>query len=186
MYRVYVTLIEMLKDRGFNTGYLMTREEFNNCENRDKQFEKDDDKIDIYWMLDIKIGTSAINNVYGKMTENKVTHCILIISGGITPPAKNVLSKLLTGQEHNIEIFHISDLMFNVTKHKWVPRHIPLSNDEKKKIVNEYGIKETRFPKIQLSDPVSRYFGLKRGTLVKIIRPRETTTSYVSYRIVSL
>ena len=73
--------------------------------------------------------------------------------------------------------------MVNITHHQLVPKHSVLQDSEKAELLKRYREKESQLPKIQCEDPVAKYFGVRRGQVMKIIRPSETAGRYVTYRL---
>ncbi len=59
-------------------------------------------------------------------------------------------------------------MVFNVTKHHYVPSHVLLNENEAEIIYNSYG---KNLPLIDKSDIIVRYYGGKIGNIFKIIRP---------------
>ena len=71
---------------------------------------------------------------------------------------------------------------FDVTKHMLVPKHVKLSDKEKKQLFDQYRISINELPKISAQDPAVKQFGLKSSDVVKIIRKSKTAGESVYYR----
>ena len=72
-----------------------------------------------------------------------------------------------------------------ILKHMLVPKHIVLSEEEKRKVIERYaGGDPYKLPYILSSDPVVQIIGAKPGDVIKIIRKSPTAGEYIYYRLV--
>jgi len=104
--------------------------------------------------------------------------------GVMTPFGKRAIDTLYERDRVILEFFMESELMVNITEHMLVPKHTVMTEMEKRELLKRYHLKENQLPRIQLTDPISRFYGLEKNQVVKIIRPSETAGRYVTYRIV--
>lgn len=194
LFRVYKTLTAMLEKR----GYLVPREmkqmtpegftaKFSDNVTRDALtilVEKADDETNqlfVFFPEDEKVGVKPIKTMTDRMREESVFNAVLVVRVDITPFAKQAVQEM--SDSFRIEHFKEAELLVDITEHSLVPEHQVLTQNEKQELLKRYRLKETQLPRIQPNDPVARYYGMKRGMVVKIIRPSETAGRYVTYRI---
>jgi DNA-directed RNA polymerase subunit H len=72
-----------------------------------------------------------------------------------------------------------------IINHVLVPRHILLSEEEKKEVIEKYaGGDPYKLPYILSTDPVVKILGAKPGDVIKIIRKSPTAGESIYYRLV--
>lgn len=134
---------------------------------------------------DENVGLKQLRDYMSHLLNGKFYSGIMVTVKPITGMAIRLLrgsATLTEGPKGGVEVFVEQDLLVNITKHELVPKHVLLSEEEKQQLLKRYRLKATQLPRIQSTDPVAKYLGLKRGAVVKIIRKSETAGRYASYR----
>lgn len=131
------------------------------------------------------VGMKDLRQFIQHLVTNQYYSGIMIVMkplSGMAMRALRAASSMGDGPKGGVEVFLEQDLKINITKHELVPTHLLLSTEEKQQLLKRYRLKETQLPRIQVTDPVAKYYGLRRGQVVKIIRKSETAGRYASYR----
>lgn len=85
----------------------------------------------------------------------------------------------------NGQIFREYELLTDIISNELQPRFELLSPGEMEMVKNEYNVTPYTVKKIVKTDPVVRYFALKRNDIIRIIRPSPTSGQGIDYRIVT-
>ena len=107
---------------------------------------------------------------------------ILVCDNPPNPAAKKYIEECRSSQGVNIEVFSEDELVVNITKHELVPQHEPLSEEEAKEVLGAFKLEKNQLPRILVKDPIARFYGMKRGQVVRITRKSETAGVYITLR----
>lgn len=132
---------------------------------------------------DKSISNKTVETLAAKMKEREIARTLLVSNQPLSAGAEKILRELEAESRMVIEFFSLNDLMVNITRHEMVPPHALCSEEEKQLVLRKFRAKEGQLPKILVTDPVARYYGARKGQLVRIVRPSETAGLCVVYRI---
>jgi DNA-directed RNA polymerase subunit H (RpoH/RPB5) len=186
-------LIKMIVNRGFvlNENEEKTIEKLIKQNNDDQEYEilLDNEsnynttiksKKIIIKIFDYKIASINKTSPIGEfIIKNDKNYKILIVQD-INQKSSNIINSY----DSPTEIFKLKDLMINIVDHILVPTHIVLSTEESKAVMESYCAKKRDMNIIKSNDPVARYYNMKPGEIVKIIRPSTMTCETFGYRLV--
>lgn len=198
LFRVYGNVMECFKNRGYIIPPMVTSEEqmlsiVHHTE--DPEVEHLDivlthstsgKKCLLSWVREEKIGVKHIKKIYDKMEKERIDDSCMICKYTVTVFGKKAIEEFNTTFSNKyIEYFEYSQMLIDITKHTLVPKHIVLTREEKEKWFVTFSIKkESQLPKLHRTDAMARYYGLRKGDLVKIVRKSDADTEYIMYRIV--
>lgn len=125
-------------------------------------------------------------NEFTEKYNNKLNVILIFNNDTLSTPLitqLNKFDKLLQKKKGMLQFFQINQLLFNPLKHKLVPPHRKLSNDESNEILEKYRIKsKLLMPMIMHDDVIAKWLGLKQGEIVEIIRYNENSGKSYYYR----
>ncbi|PIN95997.1 hypothetical protein AB205_0219600 [Aquarana catesbeiana] len=204
LWKIRKTIMQLCHDR----GYLVTQDELDQTldefkaqfgdkpsEGRPRRTDltvlvahNDDptDQMFVFFPEEPKVGIKTIKMYCQRMQEENITRAIIVVQQGMTPSAKQSLVDM--APKYILEQFLQQELLINITEHEMLVCDITQARGMdvrgQQNECQDSKLRESQLPRIQAGDPVARYFGLKRGQVVKIIRPSETAGRYITYRLV--
>jgi DNA-directed RNA polymerase subunit H (RpoH/RPB5) len=125
-------------------------------------------------------------STFAKKHNAKQNIILIFNNDSITLPIVSQLNKndkIFQKNGGMLQYFQIKQLMFNPTKHEYVPEHIKLKDNEIAEFMKKYMIRsKLDMSRIYPSDPIAKWLGLKQGDIVKIIRYNENSGESFYYR----
>ena len=164
--RALETLKSMLTSRGINGQNF---EPVGNPLDETKMYTFDG--ILIVFSEKTRLTPTEFKNIITYASENNHTAGTIIIT--LTKASESVVELLrqhLSNQENPlVQMFYISHLNFDISKHRKVPKHKLLTEDEKTKLMKSYNIANLKsLPKIDSQDAMARWIGARPGDVVEI------------------
>ena len=196
-------VLNMVSKRGFNVDKYnnFTFDEidvlFNSSNNKlsnelaplDIKLDNNGNSLYIKYVLNLKNRPTNIINFIQEFRDTQMgegdTLILITLDKVISETLDEFLDSLYEEFKVFAQVFYIDKLMYDVTEHVLVPKHIIISEEEKSKLLGNLSINNfNQLPIILKNDPVAMYCGAKKNEVIKIIKNSETVGEYISYRYV--
>lgn len=193
LFKIRKTVIEMLEDR----KYIIPKSEFIDFDefcikytskNIDIFIDSGSEelgKVYVYFHNENKSLTKVelknkMNKLIEQYEDDNLKLIILLKEKGIG----SILKEVNKEEYKNVEIFLNKNMIFNITHHQLVPKHIILNDEEIKELLEKYSTTLNKLPKLLRTDPIAKYYGMKPNQVCKIMRKSPEVGDYPYYRLV--
>jgi DNA-directed RNA polymerase subunit H (RpoH/RPB5) len=118
-----------------------------------------------------RVTPTEFKNFISYATENNHTGGIIIVTP--TKPSESILQlvrEYISNKENQlVQIFFQSHLNFNISKHRKVPKHRILSQEEVEQLVKEYNLaKLINLLRIDSQDAMAKWIGARPGDVIEV------------------
>lgn len=188
------TLFELLNDRGYavpSTELTRSLSEFR------AEFGQKPDHLSLHICLPLRVNSSSkilvifcgteeirkanIISILSQITDKESLHrIILVLQSKMNHYARRVVDEYPV----KVEIFQITDLLVNITKHVLTPKHEKLTIAEKENLLKKYQLEDHQLPRMKKDDAIARYYGHEKGQVLRVSYTAGLSNSLVTYRCV--
>jgi DNA-directed RNA polymerase I, II, and III subunit RPABC1 len=174
---IMLNLSKMIVNRNLYNNQINLIENFRkNYDNEISFYIEDNFKVAVKFILRRITTIRKVDDIEDFISKYSDFHKFVIVSN-LTSKASQQLLEI-----NNLEIFFENDLKVNLIDHVLIPECQVLSEQEKILFETEYNLKKKEMGKILSNDQLARYYGMKPGDILKIIRPSNTSGYSIYYR----
>lgn len=187
LYKSFNTIMDMLEVRGYDVentrkqyGILELSKIYLDCSAPSFIFIDGEKKTKIFYFNSSQY-KKHIKSFKFEEEDTEILHIIIILDTINHVILKS--SAIFKKNKLKVQLFHLSEVIINISKHELVPLHELLSKKEEQQVLVEYMCTKYQIPWICKADPMAKFLGLEQGQIVKITHSSPTNGEYISYRV---
>lgn len=138
----------------------------------DLVYRKNESLIKVFFCMHSKLNIDRIRSYIQDLEQSSIFHTIIVYDNVITSSCKKILEHMV---RFTFETFHIREMSFDITQHKYYNPHEKMSIEETRNLKDS-----KNFPVLLRTDPVSRYFAFQKGDIIRVRR----RNGIIIYRII--
>jgi DNA-directed RNA polymerase subunit H len=118
-----------------------------------------------------RVTERELNNFLTYASENDHSNSLIVVT--LSKPSEAVLAFLrdyISKPENMlVQMFEIRKLQFDISKHRDVPKHRILNQEERAALMKEFNIMDPlQCPRIDSQDPMAKWVGARPGDMIEV------------------